>query len=84
VYIKELVVYHIPILQGAAKLHGIFSEPLPMQREPPFDGCGLEQFLILACVPSPQVALHELQEPQMDQLPSNECNKFNLIVMGLD
>jgi len=71
VYYHNSINYNLPMLQGTAELHGIFSVPLPMQSEPPFDGCGLLQFLILVWIPLPQVSVHELQLPQKDQLPSN-------------
>ncbi len=45
---------------------------MPVQVEPPYEGVGLSQILVLVLVPLPQVTLQAVQTVQDPQFPSEE------------
>jgi len=47
---------------------------MPVQVEPPYEGVGLSQFLVLVFVPLPQVTLQAVQTVQDPQFPSEELH----------
>ena len=54
------------------KLQGCCSYGFPTHINPPCDGVGLVQVLVLVSNPSPHVALHEEKDPHAAQFPSTE------------
>jgi len=68
------------ILTGhAAVLQAWFSVPDPAQINPPFEGTGESQFLVLDVVPPPQVTLQLAQSVQDPQFPSKICLKISKV-----